>query len=275
MARRRMLLAASRTPAAADVNHRFNCQTARLRPALSRRARPARLVQTRVIAPCYVRPQGSPVVMRAWRLRHRAKSNVPCSPVGACGTTGRFTAPAAPAWFGCGQPACRFRDGTRAVAQPNAEDRWAEPGRGSRSSPAFRTRMDLSACCMSQGLSLAPTRPRSCELSPGHALGPSARCAGVCPVRLEDQKSSHVSEARHRCGHRIPLPRIEDDRDAPLTGAGCDRRYKSYREDQEQKANKRQLFFLKIRNSSRRFEAGVILLQQLADSAKAIGGCNR
>ena len=113
-----------------------------------------------------------------------------------------------------------FSVGTRAVAQPNAEDRWAEPGRGSRSSPAFRTRVDFAACCMSQGLSLAPTRPRSCELSPGHALGPSARCAGVCPVRREDQKSSHVSGTRHRCGHRIPLPRIEDDRDAPLTGAG-------------------------------------------------------
>ena len=34
---------------------------------------------------------------------------VPHLPQGACGTTGRFTAPAAPAWFGCGQPACRFR----------------------------------------------------------------------------------------------------------------------------------------------------------------------
>ena len=64
----------------------------------------------RVIAPCFVRPQGLPVVLF-----------VPF-PVGACGTTGRFTAPAAPAWFACGQPACRFR-GTRAVAQPNAEDR--------------------------------------------------------------------------------------------------------------------------------------------------------
>ena len=52
---------------------------------------------------------------------------------------------------------------------------------GSSTTPAFRTRMDFAACCMSQGASLAPTRPRSCELSPGHALGPSARFAGVCP----------------------------------------------------------------------------------------------
>ena len=41
--------------------------------------------QTRVIAPCLVRPQGSPVFLFL------------ISPVGACGTTGRFTAPAAPA----------------------------------------------------------------------------------------------------------------------------------------------------------------------------------
>ena len=103
-----------------------------------------------------------------------------------------------------GQPARRFR-GTRAVAQPNAEDRWAEPGRGSRSSPAFRTRMDFAACCMSQGLSLAPTRPRSCELSPGHALGPSARLAGVCPCPLSQGSAIlTASKVRHRSGHPHP-----------------------------------------------------------------------
>jgi hypothetical protein len=43
--------------------------------------------------------------------------------------------------------------------------------------------MDLSACWMSQGWLFLPASPRSCELSPGHALEPSARYAGVCPVR--------------------------------------------------------------------------------------------
>ena len=74
-----------------------------------------------------------------------------------------------------------------------AHEQWSSPtpkivelNRASEaaSTPAFRTRMDFAACCMSQGLSLAPTRPRSCELSPGHALGPSARLAGVCPCPL-------------------------------------------------------------------------------------------
>ena len=72
------------------------------------------------------RHASSPRVWSGPRARRSSCSFI--SPVGACGTTGRFTAPAAPAWFGCGQPVCRFR-GTRAVAQPNAEDRWAEPGR--------------------------------------------------------------------------------------------------------------------------------------------------
>ncbi len=81
--------------------------------------------------------------------------------------------------------------------------------------------MDFAACCMSQGLSLAPTRPRSCELSPGHALGPSARLAGVCPCPLSrDLRSSLRPRSGIVAAIRIPLPRIEDDRDAPLTGAG-------------------------------------------------------
>src|SRR5262245_66609842 len=55
--------------------------------------------QTRVIAPRFVRPQGAPVF---FRLPSRVE---------ACGTTGRFTAPAAPACFGCGHPECRSAHG--------------------------------------------------------------------------------------------------------------------------------------------------------------------
>ena len=33
-------------------------------------------------------------------------------------------------------------------------------------------------------------------------------------------RNPRVLKARHRSGHRIPLPRRDDDRDAPLTGAG-------------------------------------------------------
>jgi len=70
--------------------------------------------------------------------------------------------------------------GTRAVVQPDAEERRTEPGLGRRSSPAFRTRMDFAACCITdRELSLAPTPPGPRELSHGHALGPSARRVGV------------------------------------------------------------------------------------------------
>jgi hypothetical protein len=91
---------------------------------------------------------------------------------------------------------------------------------GSSNTPAFRTRMDFAACCMSQGLSLAPTRPRSCELSPGHALGPSARLAGVCP--LKPPPGSAIPKAtlrvRHRSGHRIPLRVSKTIATRPLPG---------------------------------------------------------
>ena len=50
---------------------------------------------------------------------------------------------------------------------------------------------------------------RSCELSPGHALGPSARVAGR--LRLPSRgcgysrPSTAFAQARHRSGHRHPL----------------------------------------------------------------------
>ena len=128
-------------------------------------------------------------------------------------------------------------------------ERTASNSLGGGSTPAFRTRMDFAACCMSQGLSLALTRPRSCELSPGHALGPSARVAGVCPpsARFKDLRSTKASfRVRHRGGHPHPAPRCEDCRDAPLIGSGW-LTILSYRERQEQKTNIDQLFFLKIR----------------------------
>ena len=104
---------------------------------------------------------------------------------------------------------------------PCARKAHGKHSHGSGSTPAFRTRMDFAACCMSQGLSLAPTRPRSCELSPGHALGPSARVAGVCPCPLSrDLRSSLGLRSGIVAATRIPLPRNEDDRHAPLTGAG-------------------------------------------------------
>ena len=82
-------------------------------------------------------------------------------------------------------------------------------GLGSSLSPAFRTRMDLSACWMSQGWLLAPASPRSCELSPGHSLVPSAPFAVVRP---RPPSLDHTVRKRHpepdkACGPPRPVPR--------------------------------------------------------------------
>ena len=45
--------------------------------------------------------------------------------------------------------------------------------------------------------SLAPTSPRSCELSPGHSLEPSAPDAVVCPVRFRKDPRSADPDLIH------------------------------------------------------------------------------
>ena len=68
--------------------------------------------------------------------------------------------------------------------------------------------------------------PRSCELSPGHALGPSARVTGVCaPSVFKNRNPRTRLEPGIVADHRIPLPRHEHARSAPLNGAGCGQKY--------------------------------------------------
>ena len=68
-------------------------------------------------------------------------------------------------------------------------------------------------------------------------------CRRLSLSAFRDLRSSLRPRSGIVAAIRIPLPRIEDDRDAPLTGAGWRRRYKSYREDQEQNANNRPTIF--------------------------------
>ena len=62
--------------------------------------------------------------------------------------------------------------------------------------------------------------PRSCELSPGHALGPSSVSPASHPRRRLGTAVPEASGARCRKDQPHPAPRIEDDRDAPSTGTG-------------------------------------------------------
>ena len=66
--------------------------------------------------------------------------------------------------------------------------------------------------------------PRSCELSPGHALGPSSVSPASHPCRRLGTAVPEASGARCRKDQPHPAPRIEDDRDAPSTGTGRDER---------------------------------------------------
>ena len=197
--------------------------------------------RTRVIAPCLVRPQGLPVILFL------------ISPVGACGTTGRFTAPAAPAcvWH-AGSPHAAFA----AHGQwPSPTPKIVELNRASEADLRLRSARGWTlrlAASLTGNCRLRRPRPDRASCRAGMHLDrpPVASASISCPTANPRLSSVIRSiQARHRSGHRIPLPRFDDDRDAPLTGAGCDRRYKSYREDQEQKANKRQLFFLRIRKA--------------------------
>ena len=134
---------------------------------------------------------------------------------------------------------------------PCARKAHGKTSHGSSATPAFRTRMDFAACCMSQGLSLAPTRPRSCELSPGHALGPSARLAGVCPspprgsaIPQASQGSGIVAATASRSAFRRRSPR------APYRDGMADK-FSSARGKVKRRRNKVQgICFLKIRNTS-------------------------
>ena len=93
-------------------------------------------------------------------------------------------------------------------------------GLGRSFSPAFRTRMDLSACWMSQGWSIPPTFPRSCVLTPGHALEPSAPSAVVRPRPSPGQATLKTSAARQSLRTSAPRSTQHDHRCALRIGTG-------------------------------------------------------
>ena len=130
----------------------------------------------------------SPRVHSGPRVRRSFLSLI--SPEGACGTLGRFTAPAAPR-ASCDAHGTLRREAqgsrvpwphTACVSLRSTRSRESENAKGSRDGHRSRYfacvphAMDLSACCMSPGIvAFADTPPGSDGLPPGHALGPSTR----------------------------------------------------------------------------------------------------
>ena len=167
--------------------------------------------RTCIIAPFFVRPR-------------RAAHFFSVSPNGACGTRGREAASAAAREPG-GLPHTVRENQRHTGGGPARRVRSSRLNRGNgRSfSPAFRTRMDLSACWMSQGLLLPPTRPVRANCRPDmHSSRPlalpwSAPSAPFGPEILE--VASGPGKVR---GPPRPVPRRETIAGALRIGTGCE-----------------------------------------------------
>src|ERR1700752_1968992 len=80
--------------------------------------------------------------------------------------------------------------------------------------------MDFAACSMSQGLSLAPTRPVRASCRPDMHLDRPPVAPASVPAPFKNRSPLLGTRSGIVAAIRIPLQRHEDDRDAPLTGAG-------------------------------------------------------
>ena len=134
-------------------------------------------------------------------------------PKGRAERQGVSPRPRRPHVFACGHPARCFR-GTRAMAQPNAEDRRTEPSL--ESSPRLRSAREwilrLAAC--PRGRHWRRRAPVRASCRPDMHLDRSPVLPASVPVR------SRISDPQRgqgpaSCGHPHPAPRFEDDRTRP------------------------------------------------------------
>ena len=154
---------------------------------------------------------------------------VPHLPRRGVRNAGRFTAPAAPGvptrnrhtrhpvLRSTGQPLL-----VRANGRATSDFRLSKAARpGSRYCACVPHADGLCGLLHVPGRAATAPLSRSCELSPGHALGPSARVTGVCaPSAFKNRNPRRRPEPGIVADHRIPLPRHEHARSAPLNGAG-------------------------------------------------------
>ena len=191
--------------------------------------------QTCEIGPRFEPAQGTPVVLFLF-------------PVGACGTTGRKAAPAAPAWFGCGQPACRFRVAHGHWSSPTPKivelNRASEADLRLRSARGWIFR--LAAC--PRGCHWRRRAPVRASCRPDMHLGrpPVLPASAPSAARISDPHTCPGPGIVAATASRCHVSKTIATRPSPERDGGDD--IYSHREGQEQKANIDQLFFLKTRN---------------------------
>ena len=136
------------------------------------------------------------------------------SPIGACGTTGRNAAPAAPALL------------VRASRMQSTRARSGASRTGHRTqvSPAFRTRMGFSACSMSPGIAtLAGACLVRANCCPDMHLGrPPAWSASIACLYTDPRLPPVIRKPSGPTSQRPPhpAPHYGDGHDAPLIGTG-------------------------------------------------------
>ncbi len=160
-----------------------------------------------LIAPCLVRPQGLPVILflisprgvRNDRAFHRARGARMCwhtgSPHAAFAAHGQWPSP------------------TPKIVELN---RASEADLRLRSAREWTLR--LAAC--PRGCHWRRRAPVRASCRPDMHLDRPPVLPASVPVRFQGSAILTASKVRHRSGHPHPAPRFEDDRHAPLTGAG-------------------------------------------------------
>ncbi len=153
-------------------------------------------LQTRVIAPCFVRPQGTPV-LKLNCLPHLPRRGV---------RNDRAFYRARGATWVNHVASCAFRHTTRAPKHTVVLPCTRQRPRTQRIRPAFRTRMDFAACSMSQEASLPPSLPVRASCRPDMHLGRPPVLPASVPLSASGIGNPENSvRVRHRGGHRIPL----------------------------------------------------------------------
>ena len=139
-------------------------------------------------------------------IRRRGLPAYSCSflPKGACGTLGRKCRARGARWLG-EQPACRLRRERHPSEAQLKRVRSSELNRPQKQTFTCVPHADGFIGLLDvPGFAASAHAPRSCVLTPGHSLVPSARVASVCHIRPSGQPALATSAARRHLRTSAP-----------------------------------------------------------------------